>query len=80
MERINFQFPAANSARRSALAGVVGSGDLDLVETALLDALTNIEKDLSRDLAGRLDAARRAMSKRVRERLRAVWQEDRQPG
>ena len=31
MERINFQFPAADSARRSALAGVVGSGDLEVL-------------------------------------------------
>lgn len=57
-----------------------GAADLDLVETALLEALADIEKDPSRDLAGRLEAAPRAMSKRVRERLRALWQEDRQPG
>lgn len=31
MEKINFQFPAAESARRSALAGVVGSGDLEVL-------------------------------------------------
>jgi len=31
MERINLEFPAGKPARRSALAGVVGSGDLEVL-------------------------------------------------
>lgn len=55
---------------------VPGVAELNLVEAALLEALADIEKDSSRDLAGRLDAAPRAMSKRVRERLCAAWHDD----
>jgi malonate decarboxylase gamma subunit len=50
-------------------------GDLDRVETCLVEALADIRRDAARDLSGRLGLAPRRMSKAVRERLRAVWQE-----
>jgi len=50
-------------------------GDLDRVDTCLVEALADIRADAARDLSGRLGLAPRRMSKQVRERLRAVWQE-----
>jgi malonate decarboxylase gamma subunit len=52
-----------------------GAADLALVEACLADALADIRANTARDLSGRLGEAPRQMSKRVRERLSAVWQE-----
>jgi malonate decarboxylase gamma subunit len=53
-----------------------GGADLDRVETCLVEALADIRADPARDLAGRLQQPTRRLSKRVRDRLRATWQED----
>lgn len=49
--------------------------DLDRVETCLVEALADIRADPARDLAGRLRQPARQMSKLVRDKLRASWQE-----
>lgn len=51
------------------------AADIDRVISCLAAARADIEGDASRDLSGRLGRAPREMSKRVRERLRAAWQE-----
>jgi malonate decarboxylase gamma subunit len=48
--------------------------DVATVETSLQAALRDIESDPARNLAGRLGAANRSASKRVRDMLRAQWQ------
>lgn len=50
--------------------------DLDRVETCLVEALADIRSDPARNLGGRLQQPARQMSKLVREKLRAAWQED----
>lgn len=48
--------------------------DLDRVQTCLAEALADIRAARRRDLSGRLGAPARALSREVRQRLRAAWE------
>ncbi|HRP64897.1 MAG TPA: biotin-independent malonate decarboxylase subunit gamma [Thauera sp.] len=51
--------------------------DLDRVESCLVEALADIRADARCDLSGRLGQPARRLSREVRERLRAGWEERR---